>query len=113
MPFIDSTELTEKSPLPGWKGRFFHSEHMTFSYYEIDAGSALHEHFHPNEEVWNVIEGELEVTVGSDVVVVGAGGAAVVPSDISHSARAVTDCRAIVVDEGVRTRVGGVNLFDE
>ena len=53
-----------------------------------------------------------EVVVGQDAVVVVPGGAAVVPADVPHSARAVTDCRAIVVDLGVRSSVGGVNLFD-
>jgi hypothetical protein len=34
-------------------GRFFHSENMTFAIYEVDADAApIHEHHHPQEEVW-------------------------------------------------------------
>src|SRR6266508_4474488 len=42
-------------------GGFFHSDHMTFAYYEIEAGSEVHLHHHPQEEVWHVVEGELEL----------------------------------------------------
>ena len=61
MPFIDTKQLSVKEPLPGWKGRFLNSENMTFGYYTVAAGASIHEHFHPNEEVWHIIEGEFEV----------------------------------------------------
>src|SRR5262249_58662785 len=64
MPFIDTNELTVKEPLPGWKGRYFNSSSMTFGYYSVAAGATIHEHSHPNEEVWHVIQGRLEVTIG-------------------------------------------------
>ena len=35
---------------------------MSFAHYEIAAGASIHEHHHPHEEVWTVIEGQLEVT---------------------------------------------------
>jgi quercetin dioxygenase-like cupin family protein len=108
MPFVDTNELEVRARLPGWNGRYFHSENMTFAYYEIDAGAALHTHSHPNEEVWNVVEGQLEVTIDAVVQVAGPGCAAVVPPDVAHSARALTDCRAIVVDHPVRNGVGYV-----
>lgn len=75
MPFIEPNELTPQEPLPGWVGRFFHSEHMTFVHYEIAPGSSVHLHHHPNEEVWNIIEGELEMVVGDTKKVVRAGPA--------------------------------------
>ena len=55
MPFIDTHQLTTREPLPGWHGRFFSSERMTFGYYEVSAGAAIHPHAHPNEEVWHVL----------------------------------------------------------
>lgn len=57
MPFIDTNQLKVKEPLPGWRGRYFHSDNMTFAYYAVAAGASIHEHAHPNEEVWHVIEG--------------------------------------------------------
>jgi len=64
MPFVDSTELSTRERLPGWTSRVFQSDNMTFAYYEIAADAVpLHEHHHPQEEVWNVIEGKLAVTI--------------------------------------------------
>ena len=61
MPFIETSELPIKEPLPGWKGRYFNSESMTFGYYAVAAGASIHEHEHPNEEVWHVIESSFRV----------------------------------------------------
>ena len=63
MPFIDTHSLNVIERLPGWYGRYFHSENMTFAHYDFKRGSTIHEHFHPQEEVYEVIEGELEVTI--------------------------------------------------
>ena len=102
MPFIDTNELKTIERLPGWKGKYFDSESMTFGHYEFAAGSSIHEHSHANEEVWNVIDGELEVTIGGKKQVAGPGCVAIVPSDTLHFVRAVTDGRAIVVDYPLR-----------
>lgn len=63
MPFIDTNGLKTTERLPGWHGRYFHSSNMTFAHYDFVAGSTIHEHFHPEEEVYEVIEGELELTI--------------------------------------------------
>jgi quercetin dioxygenase-like cupin family protein len=98
MPFIDTNQLKTIERIPGWKGRYFDSNSMTFGHYVFEAGSTIHEHQHPNEEVWNVIEGQLEVTIGGKTQVAGPGCVAMVPPDTDHFVRAVTDGRAIVVD---------------
>ena len=108
MPFIDTRQLKVKEPLPGWRGRYFHSDNMTFAYYDVAAGASIHEHSHPNEEIWHVIEGELEVTIGEQTRIAGPGSAAVVPANTPHSVKALTDGRSIVVDYPLRTSVGGV-----
>ena len=46
--------------VPGFRGRFVHTENMTFVYWDIKAGSILPDHSHPHEQVVTVIEGELE-----------------------------------------------------
>ena len=102
MPFVDVRQIDPVERRPGWRGRTFHSPSMTFAHWEFDAGSTIHEHGHPQEEVWQVIEGELEVTVGGETQVAGPGMAAIVPAGVSHSVRAITDGRAIVTDWPVR-----------
>ncbi|HXW84528.1 MAG TPA: cupin domain-containing protein [Candidatus Binataceae bacterium] len=107
MAFIDTRRLTEIERLPGWHGRYFDSEHMTFGHYQFDAGASIHQHSHPNEEVWNVVDGQLEVTIAGVTQVAGPGGVALVPPDTLHSVRALTAGRAIVVDSPRRDMISG------
>ena len=108
MPFVNSYDLPTVERLPGWFGRFFHSDSMTFRYWEIAADAVpLHEHDHPAEEVWHVIDGRMAITVQGVEQVLEAGGAAIVPAGVPHSARALSACRAIVADHPVRYDVAG------
>jgi quercetin dioxygenase-like cupin family protein len=102
MPIIDTSTLRVIERLPGWRGRYFHSPSMTFAHYEFVRGSSIHEHFHPQEEVYEVIEGELEVMIDGVAQIVRAGLVAIVPSGVRHSVRALTDGRAIIVDYPLR-----------
>jgi len=98
MPFIDTHTLNVIERLPGWYGRYFHSPSMTFAHYDFRHGASIHEHFHPQEEVYEVIEGELEVTIDGVVQIARAGLVAIVPGNVRHSVKALTDGRAIIVD---------------
>jgi len=102
VPFVDITSLRVTERLPGWHGRYFHSANMTFAHYDFVCGATIHEHFHPEEEVYEVIEGELEVTIGGVSQIARAGVAAIVPANTPHSVRAVTDGRVIIVDHPTR-----------
>jgi quercetin dioxygenase-like cupin family protein len=107
MAFLEIRTLPQREPKPGWHGRFFDSEGMTFAYYDIDAGSSLHEHSHSNEEVWNIVAGELEISIGGELFHAVAGSAALVPPNTAHSVRALTASSVIVVDAPLRAQVGG------
>ena len=102
MAMIRPDTMKTSERLPGWHGRHWESATMSFSSYTIDAGSSIHEHRHPNEEVWVVIDGELDITVGGETHRAGPGCVAVVPPDASHSVRALTSGRAIVASHPVR-----------
>jgi quercetin dioxygenase-like cupin family protein len=102
MPVIDTSSLHVVERLPGWFGRYFHSENMTFAHYDFKRGASIHEHFHPQEEVYEVIEGELEITIDGVAQIAGPGLVAIVPANARHSAKAITDGRAIVVDYPAR-----------
>jgi quercetin dioxygenase-like cupin family protein len=96
--FVDTNNLAVFERLPGWRGRYFDSPSMTFAHYEFDAGSSIHEHSHPEEEVWQVIEGELEITIEGVTRRAGPGAAGIVPPNTLHSVRAISDGKAMVVD---------------
>jgi quercetin dioxygenase-like cupin family protein len=102
MPFVDTRSLRVVERLPGWHGRYFHSPSMTFAHYEFKRGSSIHEHSHPQEEVYEVIEGELEVTIDGVAQIAGAGIVAIVPANARHSVKALTDGRVIIVDYPLR-----------
>lgn len=106
MPFLDTNALRAIERLPGWRGRYFHSANMTFAHYDFSKGAAIHEHFHPQEEVYEVIEGELEITIDGVTQVARPGIVAIVPSNARHSVKALTDGRAIIVDHPTRPEFG-------
>ena len=102
MPFVDISSLRVVERLPGWYGRYFHSSNMTFAHYDFVRGASIHEHFHPQEEVYEVIEGELELTIDGVAQIARPGVVAIVPPDVPHSVKALTDGRAIIVDYPTR-----------
>jgi quercetin dioxygenase-like cupin family protein len=75
---------------------------MTFAHYDFKRGASIHEHFHPQEEVYEVTEGELEVTIDGEARIARPGLVAIVPSNARHSIKALTDGRAIIVDYPLR-----------
>jgi unsaturated pyranuronate lyase len=105
MPIIDTNELPAGEPRPGWHDRYFHSELMSFAYYEVDEGASIHEHAHLEEEVWHVIEGILRFTLDGEDHVLGPGTAAVVPSNVPHAVHAATNARVIIANHPVRGRI--------
>src|SRR5579859_2227236 len=106
MPFIDTSAIEVIERLPGWYGRYFHSPSMTFAHYDFKRGSSIHEHSDPQEEVYEVIEGELELTIDGVKQVARPGLVGVVPSNVRHSVKALTDGRAIIVDYPLRSDMG-------
>jgi quercetin dioxygenase-like cupin family protein len=102
MTFIDTNKLAAIERLPGWRGRYFDSPSMTFAHYEFDAGSSVHEHSHPQEEVFEVIEGELDLTIGGVTQRLGPGHVGIVPPNTLHAVKAISRGKVIVVDYPLR-----------
>ena len=102
MPFIDANDLPVIERLPGWRGRYFDSPSMTFAHYEFDAGATIHEHSHPEEEVYEIVEGELELTIGGVSRRLVPGLAGIVPGNTLHAVKAISDGKLIVVDYPLR-----------
>jgi quercetin dioxygenase-like cupin family protein len=103
MTFIHTADLATIERLPGWRGRYFDSANMSFAHYEFDAGASIHEHSHPQEEVYEVIAGELELTIGGVTERLVPGIVGIVPSNVPHRVRAITSGKLIVVDYPLRS----------
>jgi quercetin dioxygenase-like cupin family protein len=107
MPLVDTAQVVSRSPIPGWYGRFVDGENMTVVYWTIEAGAPpVHEHEHLQEEIWNVIEGEIEVTIAGVTQTAGPGCVALVPPGVRHSVRALGRTRVIVIDHPKRQPFG-------
>ena len=102
MSFVDTSTLDVIERLPGWHGRYFHTANMTFAHYDFVRGASIHEHSHPREEVYEVIEGELQLTIDGVSQIVRPGIVGIVPSNVRHSVKALTNGRAIIIDHPVR-----------
>jgi quercetin dioxygenase-like cupin family protein len=102
MVFIDTSKLPTIERLPGWRGRYFNSPSMTFAHYEFDAGSSIHEHFHPQEQVYHILEGELELAIGGVTQRLGPGFVGVVPSNTPPAVKAISSGKVIVVGYPLR-----------
>jgi quercetin dioxygenase-like cupin family protein len=72
------------------------------AYWEIEAGSELPLHDHPHEQIVNVLEGELQLTVEGETKILRPGSVAVIASSIPHSGKAITDCRVLDAFHPVR-----------
>ncbi len=91
------SEKEEREVMPGFRGRFIHSETMTFAFWDIDKDSVLPEHQHPHEQVAIVQSGAFELTIDGITGVYENSKIAVIPSGAVHSGRALTDCKILDV----------------
>ena len=100
--FRATSQIEEKELVPGIFAKFIHMENMTVGHIRLvkDAVLPLHHHFH--EQLSNLISGELEMTVDGKTKICKAGDIVVLPSNVPHSARALTDCYVIDIFQPVR-----------
>ena len=95
MIFQDLDDIQEREIVTGYRACFIHTEGMTLAYWRVEAGAALPEHSHPHEQIANILEGEFERTVAGESRVLVPGQVAVIPGDVRHSGRAITNCRLL------------------
>ena len=102
MQSIDLNMMPEKEIVKGFRVRFVHSQNMTIGYWNIEKGAALPEHSHLHEQIANCIEGEFELIVDGEPIHMKAGSVVVIPSDVPHGGRAITDAKLVDVFYPVR-----------
>lgn len=91
-----------KQIAPGLYGRFVHGETMTLSFVDIEKGSVLAEHRHPHEQITYIMEGELEMMIGGEKMLLTTGMVHVIPGNTPHSAVALTDVKVLDAFHPVR-----------
>ncbi|MEE9553164.1 MAG: cupin domain-containing protein [candidate division Zixibacteria bacterium] len=110
MGLVILDDLPELKITEGILMRAVTADSMTVAHVKITAGSLLPEHSHPNEQVVNVMEGELELVVDGHAHSLTRGRVMVLPPNIIHSGRAVTDCLVVDVFHPVREDFRGANF---
>ncbi|MFN2189159.1 MAG: cupin domain-containing protein, partial [Candidatus Promineifilaceae bacterium] len=81
MTFMDVENLDSTEPIPGFHGRFIHSEKMTAAFWSVEAGSKAPDHSHPHEQITIVLEGQFRLKVDEETKILKPGIAAVIPSN--------------------------------
>lgn len=97
MTFQNLVAIEAREIIPGFHGRFIHTDNVTIAHWEIDEGAALPSHAHHHEQTTLVTEGTFELTVNGETQIVEAGMFAVIPGGVTHAGRAITPCRIIDV----------------
>jgi quercetin dioxygenase-like cupin family protein len=95
-------DLPEQEVFPGILGRLVHTKLTTVADFNIAAGTELPTHHHPHEQTSTILSGKFLFVVGGEERLLEAGDVAVIPGNVPHSGKALTDCRIIDVFAPVR-----------
>ena len=96
------SEIPERELAKGIRGRYFHTNSTTIGYVDIDKGAILPAHSHIHEQTTQIMEGQLEMTIGGVTQILEPGVITLIPSNVVHSARALTDCKVVDIFSPVR-----------
>ena len=110
MGLVNLTELPELQLAEGVMARVVTAGTISVLHVTIAAGAVVPSHSHHHEQVVNVVEGELELTVEGAKYSLGPGKAMILAPNVEHSARAVVACRVIDVFHPVREDLRGADF---
>ena len=94
--------IKQKEFFPGLKGKLVHGDKITWAFWDVEKGAEVPEHSHHNEQIMHVIDGEFEFILNGNKKIYKSGDVVVIPSDIPHSGKALTECRLMDVFSPVR-----------
>ena len=90
---LNFLDIPQKKLVKGIKGRYVHTKTNTFGFVEIEEGAILPEHSHFHEQTTQIIEGKLKMTISGETKVLESGMFTIIPSNVPHSAVALTNCK--------------------
>ena len=87
--------IEEKKLFPGFLARIIHTDLQSVSYVRCLKGAVLPTHKHREEQVLNLLEGIMDVTVEGITKRCEAGHVVCIPPNALHTVTAITECLAI------------------
>ncbi len=90
---MNIADIKQKEIIQGFKGRFLHTEGFTIGFWEVESGAELPEHLHIHEQTTQVTEGEFEMTINGTTKIYKPGMILAIPSNTTHSGKAITNCK--------------------
>lgn len=94
--------IIPKQLAAGITGHYAHGDKATFGFVELKEGSVVPMHQHVHEQITYILEGQLDMVIGGENCSMTAGMYHVIPSNVPHSAVAITDVKVIDVFGPVR-----------
>lgn len=110
MGLVNLDNLPALEIAPGISARVVTADTFTVAHVSIKKGSLLPEHAHYHEQVINVTEGELELTVEGTTHILKPGKVMVLPPNVPHSGKALTDVKVVDVFHPIREDFRGANF---
>jgi quercetin dioxygenase-like cupin family protein len=110
MGLVKLDELPELQIADGILAHAVNTQTVTVLHVRLAEGAILPEHAHYNEQVVNVIEGELELTVDGETHSLVPGKVMVLPPNVPHSGRVISDCRVVDVFHPAREDFRGTSF---
>ena len=83
--FATVTDIAPLALMEGLRVRPVSGERITLGIFELDPGTAMPEHRHPNEQVGVVIRGEFTFTIGGETRLRKPGDMWVIPPGVPHN----------------------------
>lgn len=90
-------DLPELKIADGIIGQAINTHTMTVMHVRLDAGAIIPEHAHYHEQIVNVVAGEMELVVDGKPHRLTAGKSMILPPNIVHAGKVISDCRVIDV----------------
>jgi quercetin dioxygenase-like cupin family protein len=89
--------INEKEFFPGVFGRFVHGEKLSWAFWRVEKGAEVPLHHHVHEQMMHVVSGEFQFELDGKSTICKTGDIVVIPSNVPHFGKALTDCQLMDV----------------
>jgi len=100
--FNQFADIETREMIPDYFSKIIHTPGNTINFLEVKAGAVAPMHQHINHQCAFVIEGQFELTVDGISQILDTGTYAIIPPNVIHGGRAITDCKLIDIFDPVR-----------